>query len=248
MAPAEPEPGDEKTPSKTREHHLQHVLGACFGALALGMVVATVAGVWLDAPGGPVRLVDPEELVRGGCAVPLTDKVPTDYLGTPCDSPRATVLVLDLVSPADEDVAHSIPRCPLGTDELVPIYSPPLEETDASAEPRDEPADAEPSPSPEITDIACVRNLYSPHPGDPGAGGGQLVAGDCGYIDESGGVAEADCNDSHEDVRFQVLNIVDDQIDCPEGSTEKYEMWPDTEYGEDGFLMVCAVPYGDDSG
>ena len=248
------------TPAKSadRDHHLQHILGALYGALALGMVVATVLGVWLDAPGGPVRLVNPDKLTQGGCARPQTEDRPTDYIGTPCDDPDATVLVLAVVDPVDSERAQ--PHCPLGTDRLIEIYSPPILEflADTDDEADDEPdgdadgvddQDAETGTAdetewPEVTEIACARNLSPSHPGDAGAGGGQLVAGDCGYIDDDGNVAETGCagGDDAPTAQFQIVAIVEDQLDCPEGSTEKYEMWADVTFGEDGFQLACAVP------
>jgi hypothetical protein len=226
--------------------HLQHILGACFGAVALGIVVATVLGVWLDAPGGPVRINDPRALVRGGCAMPESDSAHTDYVGVPCDDPRATVLVLDVTDPVESGPGE--PRCPLGTDRLIEIYTPPLSQASPSPQRSDDEAGEEPTEEPQVTDIGCVRNLYPPHPGDPGAGEGQLVAGDCGYLTGDRMVAEAPCAGEADDPkpRFQVLGIYADPIDCPEGTTEKYKMWPDLDFDDDGFLMVCAVPYRND--
>ncbi|GAA4911314.1 hypothetical protein GCM10023223_32280 [Stackebrandtia albiflava] len=221
----------------TREHHLQHVLGACFGALALGMVVATVLGIWLQSPGGPVVIPDPDKLVRGGCAVPLSEDQPTDYIGIACDDPDATILVLDLVGPVE---APGRPGCPFGTDQIIPVYEPPMLETPEPSESGEEPEE------PVVDELICARNLYPPHPGDPGAGGGLLVAGDCAAVVEDL-VVETPCDGSGEyAAEMEVLAIVGDADDCPDGTEtgqeptgDVYPMWPDLLPEEPGQEFIC---------
>ncbi|MGH8792148.1 MAG: hypothetical protein ACRDXX_05815 [Stackebrandtia sp.] len=225
----------DSTPDDPRDHALQHVLGACYGALALGAVLATVLGVWLDAPGGPVRINDPEKLTSGGCAAPQIDDPPSDYIGVPCDDPDATVLVIDVTDPVDVGA----PQCPYGTDFEVEVWSSTL--ADAVADPEIDSDDLE------VAEIACVRNLYPPHPGDPGAGGGQLIADDCFILDgDEEVVVEVPCVDDEEPTpEFEVLEIVGDEEDCPEDETEEVrDRWSDDiKPDEDGYEVVCATPH-----
>jgi hypothetical protein len=46
-----------------------------------------------------------------------------------------------------------------------------------------------------VSDVACYRNLSSPHPGDPGNGGGVFRAGDCFHVTQSQ-VTEVKCGDA----------------------------------------------------
>lgn len=233
---------DNSTPA--REHHLQHILGACYGALALGMVLATVLGIWLNSPGGPVVLPDPDALVRNGCAAPLTDDPETDYVGVRCDDPDATLLVLDVVSPVEPP---GRPGCPFGTDQMLPIFSPPLLEASPEVDEEEE-AEVE---EPEITGILCARNLYPPHPGDPGAGGGLLVAGDCAALIHDIEVVETPCDGSGDHpAELKVLAIVTNSDDCPDGTVEGqeatgavYPMWTELEPGEPGYEAICTRPH-----
>lgn len=242
-------PSDEADTSTTaRAHHLQHILGACYGALALGMVLATVLGIWLNSPGGPVVLPDPDALLRNGCAAPMSDDEETDYIGVRCDDPEATLLVLDVVSPVEPP---GRPGCPFGTDQILPIYSPPLLE--AASPPEDEEEVEEEEEEPEVTGILCARNLYPPHPGDPGAGGGLLVAGDCAALTEDDEVVETPCDGSGDHAaQLKVLAIVTNPDDCPDGTIEGQEatgaifpMWKDLEPGDPGFEAICTRPNRD---
>ncbi|SDK97205.1 hypothetical protein SAMN05421806_11561 [Streptomyces indicus] len=70
---------------------------------------------------------------------------------------------------------------------------------------------------------ACMRNLESPHPGDPGGGGGpRTVVGDCVYTAGKGEVREAACDGSGKNKpEFKVRSAVKDRAKCP-ASTELY--------------------------
>ena len=253
-APQEPDKGDataadaaeeattgESKRSRQRAHHVQHILGACFGALALGMVVATVLGIWLNSPGGPVVIPDPDALVRAGCAAPLTDDDPTDYVGVRCDDPKATVLILDIVGPVDPP---GRPSCPFGTDHMIELYSPPI------TEPLPEDDDEEPE-EPEVDRILCARDLLPPHPGDPGAGGGQIVAGDCIHVTDDEEIVEVPCDGSGDySADLKILAIVKKPDDCPDGTVEGqeatanvYPLWTELEPGAPGYEGVCTRPH-----
>ncbi|MBC9716978.1 hypothetical protein H9Y04_31035 [Streptomyces sp. TRM66268-LWL] len=70
---------------------------------------------------------------------------------------------------------------------------------------------------------ACMRNLESPHPGDPGGGGGpRTIVGDCVYTAGKGEVRETACDGSGENKpEFKVRSAVQNRDKCPK-STELY--------------------------
>ncbi|WP_235968393.1 hypothetical protein [Streptomyces mesophilus] len=70
---------------------------------------------------------------------------------------------------------------------------------------------------------ACMRNLESPHPGDPGGGGGpRTIVGDCVYTAGKGEVRETACDGSGEnEPEFKVRSAVRGRDTCPD-STELY--------------------------
>ncbi|WP_151482767.1 hypothetical protein [Streptomyces albicerus] len=64
---------------------------------------------------------------------------------------------------------------------------------------------------------ACMRNLESPHPGDPGGGGGpRTIVGDCVYSAGEGEVRETSCDSKGEKApEFKVAAAVEKRTDCP---------------------------------
>ncbi|MEU9835982.1 hypothetical protein AB0D67_30980 [Streptosporangium sp. NPDC048047] len=106
----------------------------------------------------------------------------------PCGS--ADGRVLSVVGDRPED-------CPADTDEIVGLMvvpagitpappsppsgssAPPISQVSGSSAPPVSPTPGFSSPPASYSRTACVRNLAAPHPGDPGAGGGVLRAGDC---------------------------------------------------------------------
>lgn len=70
---------------------------------------------------------------------------------------------------------------------------------------------------------ACMRNLESPHPGDPGQGGGPLtVVGDCVHSVREGEVRETACDGSGElPPEFRIGSAVARRALCP-GATDLY--------------------------
>ncbi len=70
---------------------------------------------------------------------------------------------------------------------------------------------------------ACMRNLESPHPGDPGGGGGpRTIVGDCVYSSGSGQVRETACDGSGtKKPQYKVVNAVLRRASCP-ASTALY--------------------------
>ncbi|MEJ8643836.1 hypothetical protein WKI68_25655 [Streptomyces sp. MS1.HAVA.3] len=63
------------------------------------------------------------------------------------------------------------------------------------------------------TNTVCGRNLSNDHPGDAGAGGVQLVKGDC-VTDQAKEVA---CGGSGAQ---KVLGLVKTESECPSGTTD----------------------------
>ncbi|SDO38260.1 hypothetical protein SAMN04487981_110181 [Streptomyces sp. cf386] len=64
---------------------------------------------------------------------------------------------------------------------------------------------------------ACMRNLASPHPGDPGGGGGpRTIVGDCVYSSGDGQVRETSCDGKAErKPQYKVTKAVDKRAKCP---------------------------------
>ncbi|CAM3197177.1 hypothetical protein STSO111631_06165 [Stackebrandtia soli] len=225
---------------------LQHSLGATFGALALAMVVATVIGVWFKPPGAPVRIPDPDALVTGGCAAPVTEDSPTDYVGIGCDSPEATILILGVTTPVEDGE----PDCPYGTDQLIEVWTPPVVPTATPSPTEDDPEaeeDEAEETEPEVTEIVCARNLYPPHPGDRGAGGGQVIIGDC-VASVDGVLSETPCNGSGEvEPEYKILDVVADALDCPEATETEIDRWPGIEPEEPGYHVACVIAFTPDA-
>ncbi|MFD0413938.1 hypothetical protein [Streptomyces sp. NPDC127108] len=67
---------------------------------------------------------------------------------------------------------------------------------------------------------ACMRNLESPHPGDPGAGGGpRTVVGDCVYGAGRGQVRETACDGSGRRApEYRVASAARSRDLCPAGT------------------------------
>ncbi|MDO0914786.1 hypothetical protein QQM39_29335 [Streptomyces sp. DT2A-34] len=64
---------------------------------------------------------------------------------------------------------------------------------------------------------ACMRNLTSPHPGDPGGGGGpRTIVGDCVYGSGDGQVRETSCDgEGKRKPQYKVTKSVGERADCP---------------------------------
>jgi hypothetical protein len=62
-----------------------------------------------------------------------------------------------------------------------------------------------------------MRNLESPHPGDPGGGGGpRTIVGDCVYGTGKGEVRETACDGSGEHApQYEVTSAVARRAQCP---------------------------------
>ncbi|MFJ8859692.1 hypothetical protein ACIRD8_14790 [Streptomyces sp. NPDC102451] len=122
-----------------------------------------------------------------------------------CGSEKAAAKVLARYTGAPSDG----PACPPPTDFVLHI-SPggPTASDGGPATPRG---------------YACMRNLESPHPGDPGQGGGPLtVVGDCVHSFREGEVRETACDGSGDrPPEFEVGSAVARRALCP-GTTDLY--------------------------
>jgi hypothetical protein len=111
----------------------------------------------------------------------------------------------------------------------------------------EEPDEAEDEEEPEVTGIVCARNLYPPHPGDRGAGGGQLIIGDC-VASVEGILSETPCNGSGDiPPEYKVLDIVADALDCPEATESEIDRWPGVEQGDPGYQVACLIAFSPDA-
>ncbi|MFI6469335.1 hypothetical protein ACIBL5_03570 [Streptomyces sp. NPDC050516] len=148
-------------------------------------------------------------LATGGCASREGAVGDTkDFHEVPCTSERAVAKVL-----ARRDGA--VPKgaavdCPLYTDFVLYV----AESVPSAA------ASGDGSVS---RGYACMRNLESPHPGDPGMGGGPYtVVGDCVYAAGADQVKETACDGSGVRApQYRVVSAVPSRAACP-SSTALY--------------------------
>jgi hypothetical protein len=146
----------------------------------------------------------------GSCVAHDPNKQDGGYQEVDCSDPDAVATVTDLPPspPAGDE-----PSCPSGTDDVVYLTRA-YDGFDTGVP----------------VGSACLRFLTAPHPGDPGAGGGQLVVGDCiaapgsDYVH----VKEIPCAQGGENV----LALLPVGGSCPAGSTDRFEMVaPNSRYG-----------------
>lgn len=168
-----------------------------------------------DARSPEVRI---EMFAKGDCGGPDPGLTGV-YRQFGCDEPGATFTALDVISVQLAVIRGA--ECPSGTDEVIALR------TDfVLLSPRGE------SGSPD--GIICARNLAGSHPGDPGAGGGQVVQGDC--LAATG--METPCSSGGQD-SVKVLDLVKRPEDCPDATTTMVPL--PAEFGG-AYRLVC----GDD--
>ncbi|MEV2251395.1 hypothetical protein AB0I94_12585 [Streptomyces sp. NPDC050147] len=141
------------------------------------------------------------------------------FTEVPCTSERAAARV---IARYDGKVAQG-PSCPARTDFVLHISEnrPAVDEDGNGEVPRG---------------YACMRNLESPHPGDPGGGGGpRTVVGDCVYGAGRGEVRETACDGSGARApEYRVTSAVSSRDACP-AATQLYVSL------EGGKPVGCAV-------
>jgi hypothetical protein len=138
---------------------------------------------------------------KGDCGGPDTEKGSDSYRMFDCDEPGATFKALEIM---DGSFMPDSIQCPAGTDLIIEV-SISYGGADASGG----------IPS----ETVCGRNLSGDHPGDAGAGGGQLVEGDC--VDDQ--AQEIACSGAGQ-TDYKVLGLVKEKADCPSGTTEPMEL------------------------
>ncbi|MFE4449458.1 hypothetical protein [Streptomyces sp. NPDC056796] len=173
------------------------------GALTLALVLGatTTCGPFADGGSGSSKggSHEAKDWKVGDCAGPETSESKDGFQPLGCDDPKATIKALEV---KDGEFFAGAVECPAGTDEIISVKV--SFGGDASAG----------LPSKTI----CGRNLSDDHPGDAGAGGGQLVVGDC-VNDEAKEVACATGGN-------KVLALTKTAEECPAEADNPIELFP----------------------
>ncbi|WP_406509964.1 hypothetical protein [Streptomyces sp. NBC_00212] len=141
---------------------------------------------------------DSGEWKVGDCGGPDPDDKPNGYKAFGCGDSGATFKALDIQ--AASFMPDSI-QCPAGTDLIIQVsVSYGSSKSKGGGIP---------------TKTVCGRNLSGDHPGDAGAGGGQLVKGDC----VTSTAKEVPCASGGSDT-YKVLGLTKETSQCPTGTTE----------------------------
>jgi hypothetical protein len=143
------------------------------------------------------------EWKAGDCGGPDPDRAPDGYRAFGCGDSGATFKALKIM---DGSILPAAVQCPAGTDLVI--------EVSMSFGSDDDTSGGIP------TDTVCGRNLSGDHPGDAGAGGGQLVKGDC--VDAQAQEIACDRAGAGD---FKVLGLVDaGSARCPSGTTDPIQL------------------------
>ncbi|MFF8383113.1 hypothetical protein ACF053_05585 [Streptomyces kanasensis] len=206
------------------------------GCLAFVVVVAVMLGLGYGASklfgddGGGASSAPPSSSAApasggpggswdvGDCGGPDPDDRPDGYRAFACDDPGATFSALK-VMPASF-LPGSV-QCPAGTDLIIRV----------SVSYGSDPDKGGGIP----TKTVCGRNLSGDHPGDAGAGGGQLVKGDC----VTSTAQEVACASGGSGT-YRVLGLVEGKENCPAGTTEPMEL---TLAIGRPYDVICAAPH-----
>ncbi|MFI9629204.1 hypothetical protein [Streptomyces sp. NPDC052042] len=170
-------------------------------ALVLGAGTACSKEALDDAASGDSRKA--KEWKVGDCAGPDTKESKDAFQALDCDDPQATIKALEIKDGAI--FANSI-QCPAGTDVIISVKISFGSSKSATGIP---------------SKTVCGRNLSGDHPGDAGAGGGQLVKGDC--VNEE--AKEVPCGSGGSGV-FKVLDLTKTSKECPSGTDNPIELFP----------------------
>ncbi|MFI6683948.1 hypothetical protein [Streptomyces sp. NPDC050485] len=134
----------------------------------------------------------------GDCGGPDPADAPNGYKAFGCGDSGATFKALAVESAS---ILPDAIQCPAGTDLIIQVsVSYGSSKSKGGGIP---------------TKTVCGRNLSGNHPGDPGAGGGQLVKGDC----VTSTAKEVPCASSGA-AAYKVLDLVKEASQCPAGTTE----------------------------
>lgn len=136
----------------------------------------------------------------GDCGGPDPDNKPDGYRPQKCSATGASFKAIDI---KDASILPGSIQCPPGTDLMIEVSI-----SYGSSKKGGIP-----------TNTVCGRNLSNDHPGDPGAGGGQLVKGDC-VTDQA---QEVPCAGGGSGT-YKVLGLVKQKSECPSGTSEPMEL------------------------
>ncbi|MFD4234021.1 hypothetical protein [Streptomyces sp. NPDC058542] len=139
----------------------------------------------------------------GDCGGPDPENKPDGYRAFDCDEQGATFEALKI---EDASFMPDAIQCPAGTDLIIQVSR--VFGSDDGKKGGGIP-----------TNTVCGRNLSGEHPGDAGAGGGQLVEGDC----VSATAQEIACASAGADA-FKVLGLVKEKKECPAATTEPMQL------------------------
>ncbi|MCX4865384.1 hypothetical protein OG571_23840 [Streptomyces sp. NBC_01369] len=174
------------------------LLNGSKAVLALALVLAAATACSKSSDDGSHEAKDWKV---GDCAGPDSSKKDA-YQPLDCDDSKATLKALEI---KDGAIFSDSIQCPAGTDAIISVKVS-FGSGDASTG----------IPSKTI----CGRNLSGDHPGDAGAGGGQLVKGDC--VDDK--AKEVACGSGGSGVT-KVLDLTKTAKECPVGS-KPLELFP----------------------
>ncbi|WP_079250887.1 hypothetical protein [Streptomyces amritsarensis] len=146
-------------------------------------------------PGSPESSSDTSSVWKvGDCGGPDPSKGADAYKRTGCSDSGASFKAIDI---KEASILPGSIQCPAGTDVMIEV-SISYNGGKSSGLP---------------TNTVCGRNLSNDHPGDAGAGGGQLVKGDC----VTSQAKEVPCGGSGAQ---KVLGLVKTKEECPSGTTD----------------------------
>ncbi|APU40786.1 hypothetical protein [Streptomyces sp. TN58] len=146
-------------------------------------------------PGSPESSSDTSSAWKvGDCGGPDLSKGADAYKRTSCSDSGATFKAIDI---KEASILPGSIQCPPGTDVMIEV-SISYNGGKSSGIP---------------TNTVCGRNVSNDHPGDAGAGGGQLVKGDC----VTSQAKEVPCGSSG---ALKVLGLVKTKEECPSGTTD----------------------------
>ncbi|MGX1300472.1 hypothetical protein RKD35_001960 [Streptomyces albogriseolus] len=140
------------------------------------------------------------EWKAGDCGGPDPEGSGDSYQAFDCDDPGATFKALEIM---DAAILPDSIQCPAGTDIIIQV-SLSFGGSESGGIPNS---------------TVCGRNLSGDHPGDAGAGGGQLVKGDC--IDA--GAQEIACAQAGS-ADYKVLDLTKTEAECPSGTTDPLKL------------------------
>jgi hypothetical protein len=150
---------------------------------------------------GPAAAGDVTRAPEVGECAAAVEGTPWQYVYRPCEDGRATVrLTQTLTSPPPAGT-----RCPDGTDTVAQVTQDAGSAGGAGA-------------------LWCLRNLSAPHPGEPGAGGGQLMVGDCLGTASNGSSVEVPCEGGDPSPDYRVGWMPDAAGACPTESVAAIDL------------------------